>query len=106
MEAQFGMATMCRWGSLLTAAEYGLSETEYLELMMPTNGNIATEISIQNGLFNFSTFSMIRRKMSKLYSQIITILFRISDSLVIEHTQLLLPLKESSIVIMCLLRKK
>jgi len=66
MEAQFGLKAMTRLGSVLTAAEFGLSEPEMLELLMPTSGSSSAELSLFEGVFNFSSFTMVCRKMRHL----------------------------------------
>lgn len=53
---------------MLSCAEYGLTETEYLELLMPTS-NIEGFISLEDANFNFSTFCSVRRKMGPLLQE-------------------------------------
>ncbi|XP_039293837.1 NACHT domain- and WD repeat-containing protein 1 [Nilaparvata lugens] len=55
-----GSTAMARLSSLLTISEFGLSETELLELLMPTSGDV---LELTDGLFNFSTFCSVLRKM-------------------------------------------
>ncbi|XP_075232823.1 NACHT domain- and WD repeat-containing protein 1 isoform X2 [Lycorma delicatula] len=63
LEEYFGNPAITRVGSLLCASEFGLSETELLELLMPTSGAYSSVLSLSDGHFNFSTFSTVHRKM-------------------------------------------
>lgn len=65
METFLGKAAMARLGCMLTATEYGLCETEILELLMPTTEGTSCVLNLSDGYFNFSTFCNTRRKMSK-----------------------------------------
>lgn len=65
MEQLFGNNAMSRLGSMLTASEFGLSETELLELLMPTSGQYSSVLNLNEGLFNFSSMCTAKRKMSK-----------------------------------------
>jgi NACHT domain- and WD repeat-containing protein len=64
IEKRFGKLGMARLATYITAAEYGLTETECLELLMPTYNSEAFINSV-DGDFNFSTFRSIRNQMSK-----------------------------------------
>ncbi|RZF35450.1 hypothetical protein LSTR_LSTR014142 [Laodelphax striatellus] len=55
-----GSTAMARLSSQLTIAEFGLSETELLELLMPTSGDV---LELSDGFFNFSTLCSVLRKM-------------------------------------------
>lgn len=62
LEAEFGRPAVARLGALLSAAQYGLTETEYLELLMPTSSSTAV-IRLEDGNFNFSSLCSVRRRM-------------------------------------------
>ncbi|KAG8294047.1 hypothetical protein J6590_003213 [Homalodisca vitripennis] len=79
MEAQFGRKALTRLGSMLTASEFGLSEPELLELLMPTSGSSTAELSLDDGYFNFSTFSMVRRKMKLDPEHIVAVVREFTD---------------------------
>lgn len=63
-EKRFGKKGFSRLATYLTCTEYGLTETEFLELLMPTDDSDAL-IQTAEGDFNFSTFRTIRNKMSE-----------------------------------------
>lgn len=46
-------------GSFLACTEYGISETEILELIMPTGGD--EPLLLEDGHFNFATWCLVRR---------------------------------------------
>ncbi|XP_015433312.1 PREDICTED: NACHT domain- and WD repeat-containing protein 1 [Dufourea novaeangliae] len=48
-----------RIGAILASTEYGLSETEILEMIMPTGGD--SPLLLEDGKFNFATWSLVRR---------------------------------------------
>jgi len=50
--------------SYITCSEYGLSETELLELLMPTD-DPESLIETKNGHFSFATFKKIHREMGE-----------------------------------------
>lgn len=64
MEIEFGKVGFSRFTTYLTCAEYGLSETEFLELLMPIS-NCDAFLDTRAGDFNFSTFRTLRNRMSK-----------------------------------------
>lgn len=63
-EYNYGYLGFSRLASYLTLSEYGLTETELLELLMPIDDQEAL-LSTQNGHFNFSTFKKWHLEMSK-----------------------------------------
>lgn len=65
MEMTYGKICFGRLASLITCSEYGLSETELLELLMPTDDPEKLIESI-NGNVNFSSFAQIRNEMGKV----------------------------------------
>lgn len=65
MEMTYGRICFSRLASLITCSEYGLSETELLELLMPTDDPEKLIESI-NGNVNFSSFAQIRNEMGKV----------------------------------------
>ncbi|XP_017773696.1 PREDICTED: NACHT domain- and WD repeat-containing protein 1 [Nicrophorus vespilloides] len=65
LESLFGKPAVARLSALLTCSEYGFTETELLEILMPTSSNVSV-ISLENANFNFSTFCTIRRNMKPL----------------------------------------
>lgn len=64
LERDFGVKAFGRLATYLTCTEYGLTETELLELLMPIQNSEAI-IDSSQGDFNFSTFRHIRNRMSK-----------------------------------------
>lgn len=62
LERLVGLKAANRIGSLLACTEYGLSETEILELIMPTGGD--GPLVLSSGQFNFATWSLVRRTMN------------------------------------------
>lgn len=64
LEKRFGRKGMSRLATYLTCSEYGLTETELLELLMPTQ-NCEALLNTEEGCFNFSTFRSIRNQMSE-----------------------------------------
>lgn len=64
MEMTYGKICFGRLASLITCSEYGLSETELLELLMPTDDPDKLIESL-NGNFNFSSFAQVRNEMGK-----------------------------------------
>lgn len=64
LEQRFGRKGLSRLATYLTCSEYGLNETELLELLMPTQNSEAL-IDTHEGAFNFSTFRSIRNQMSE-----------------------------------------
>lgn len=66
IEQQFGEKGFGRLATLITCSEYGLTETELLELLMPIQNSEAL-IETADGAFNFSSFRCIRNRMGELY---------------------------------------
>lgn len=64
LEERFGKSGVKRLATYITCAEYGFSEFELLELLMPTYNSDAF-IDTHEGDFNFSTFKSIRICMGK-----------------------------------------
>lgn len=64
LEEEFGKECISRLGAFISCSEYGLTETEFLELLMPTS-NIEAIISLDTANFNFSSLCSVRRKMGK-----------------------------------------
>lgn len=65
LEASFGGAKgFGRLATYLSCTEYGLTETELLELLMPISNSEAL-LDTSQGDFNFSTFRCIRNQMSE-----------------------------------------
>ncbi|ETN64158.1 hypothetical protein AND_004106 [Anopheles darlingi] len=62
MEQRFGVKGFSRLAVYITCSEYGLTETELLELLMPTQ-DADVVIDSREGDFNFSTFRSIRNQM-------------------------------------------
>ncbi|PNF24563.1 hypothetical protein B7P43_G05388 [Cryptotermes secundus] len=65
LEDLFGRVAVARLASFLTCSEFGLSETELLELLMPTSNSAAT-LKLSSGNYNFSTLCAVRRRMKPL----------------------------------------
>lgn len=65
LECEFGKIGFSRLATYITCTEYGLSETEFLELLMPIH-NSEAYIESREGDFNFSSFRVLRNRMSKL----------------------------------------
>lgn len=64
LESRFGKEAFARLARYLTCAEFGLTETELLELLMPTS-NLDALINLEDGDFNFSTLCAAKRQMGK-----------------------------------------
>ena len=64
LEQRFGQKGFSRLATLLTCSEYGLTETELLELLMPTHNSEAL-LDSHEGAFNFSSFRSIRNQMGE-----------------------------------------
>ncbi|XP_073845418.1 protein qui-1 isoform X1 [Musca autumnalis] len=65
LEARYGRKGFARLASYLTLSEFGLSETELLELLMPIDDPEA-QIETGKGNFCFSSFKKIHKEMSFL----------------------------------------
>lgn len=64
-EQRFGLKAVSRLASYISVSEFGLTETELLELLMPTTGDFGAPLSLEEGNFNFSTFCTAKKTMSK-----------------------------------------
>ncbi|XP_011298627.1 NACHT and WD repeat domain-containing protein 1 [Fopius arisanus] len=62
LDKLIGKKAASRIGALLACTEYGLSETEILEFIMPTGGD--GPLMLSSGQFNFSTWCLVRRNLS------------------------------------------
>jgi hypothetical protein len=67
LEGLYGRLAIARLASFLTCTEFGLSETELLELLMPTT-NSAASLTLSSGNYNFSTLCAVRRRMGELHA--------------------------------------
>lgn len=65
MEGAWGRVAMGRLAGYLACTEYGLSETELLELLMPTAQSSPAPLLLEHGHFNFSTFCRVRRSLGE-----------------------------------------
>ena len=61
LQEQFGEEAICRFSSFVTISEFGLSETEMLELLMPTTGGIDCVLRLEDGYFNFATYAVVKK---------------------------------------------
>ncbi|KAJ9583451.1 hypothetical protein L9F63_022204, partial [Diploptera punctata] len=66
LESLYGRLAVSRLAGFLTCSEFGLSETELLELLMPTSNSSAT-LTLSSGNYNFSTLCAVRRRMGFLF---------------------------------------
>ncbi|KAK7595341.1 hypothetical protein V9T40_013166 [Parthenolecanium corni] len=69
LQEQFGEEAICRFASFVTISEFGLSETEMLELLMPTSGAIDCVLRLEDGYFNFSTYAVVKRAFSNIMTE-------------------------------------
>ncbi|XP_055839533.1 protein qui-1 isoform X2 [Episyrphus balteatus] len=67
-EERYGKKAFGRLAAYITCSEYGLSETELLELLMPCD-NPEMFIEIEKGNFNFSSLKKIRNEMKFLFRE-------------------------------------
>nr|XP_036226005.1 NACHT domain- and WD repeat-containing protein 1 isoform X1 [Bactrocera oleae]XP_036226006.1 NACHT domain- and WD repeat-containing protein 1 isoform X1 [Bactrocera oleae] len=65
LEACYGRKCLARLAGYITCSEFGLSETELLELLMPTE-DPEMFVDTERGNFNFSTFKQIHNDMKFL----------------------------------------
>ncbi|XP_016984916.1 uncharacterized protein LOC108048641 isoform X2 [Drosophila rhopaloa] len=65
LERHYGRQAVSGLAAYITCSEYGLSETELLELLMPTD-DPESLIETKNGHFSFATFKKIHREMDLL----------------------------------------
>lgn len=61
LEEIFTKAAVSRLSSLITCSQYGLTETELLEILMPTSNSEAA-IHVEDANFNFSSLCSSRRR--------------------------------------------
>ncbi|XP_049942860.1 protein qui-1 [Schistocerca serialis cubense] len=66
LEEQVGRLAVSRLAAFLTATEFGLCETELLELLMPTTGGA---LCLAAGHFSFSSMCAVRRRMGDLLQE-------------------------------------
>lgn len=64
LEKTFCKEAISRLATLITCSEYGLTETEILEILMPISESEAV-ISIEDANFNFSSLCSVKRKLGK-----------------------------------------
>lgn len=67
-ERRFGLKAVSRLASYVSVSEFGLTETELLELLMPTTGEFGAPLHLEDGNFNFSTFCMAKKTISKKHT--------------------------------------
>ncbi|XP_030746307.1 NACHT domain- and WD repeat-containing protein 1 [Sitophilus oryzae] len=65
LEKLYGKEAISRLASLITCSEYGLTEIEILEILMPTSDSEAI-ISIKDAKFNFSSLCSVKQKLAPL----------------------------------------
>lgn len=63
LEKLIGERAANRIGAILASTEYGLSETEILEVVMPTGGD--GPLALNDGFFNFSTWCLVKRTFNE-----------------------------------------
>lgn len=68
VEERFGKKGVAKLSTYINCTEYGLTETEFLELLMPIQDS-ESNLDTHCGEFNFSSFRTIRNDMSKLLTQ-------------------------------------
>lgn len=66
LEERFGEKGISRLATYVTCTQYGLTETELLELLMPIHNSEAS-IETSDGFFNFSSFRCVLNAMGKRY---------------------------------------
>ncbi|KRF80475.1 uncharacterized protein Dvir_GJ22444, isoform E [Drosophila virilis] len=64
LEQLYGRQAVASLAAYITCSEYGLTETELLELLMPTD-DPESLIETQNGHFSFASFKKIHKQMDK-----------------------------------------
>ncbi|XP_068081226.1 protein qui-1 [Anabrus simplex] len=65
LESRYGRLAISRLASFLSCTEFGLSETELLELLMPT-ANSSPTLVLSAGQYNFSSLCAVRHRMAPL----------------------------------------
>lgn len=63
-EQLYGTKAVSRLASYISVSEFGLTETELLELLMPTTGDFGAPLNLEDGNFNFSTFCTAKKTIS------------------------------------------
>lgn len=66
IEGRFGLKGWSRLATYITCAEYGLTETELLELLMPIHNSEAM-IETTDGSFNFSSFRCLLNHIGEIF---------------------------------------
>lgn len=64
LEEKYSAPAVSKLATLISCSEYGLTETELLELLMPTNSS-EDVIELSDGNFNFSSFCVVKQDMGK-----------------------------------------
>ncbi|XP_030246906.1 NACHT domain- and WD repeat-containing protein 1 isoform X2 [Drosophila navojoa] len=64
LEQQYGRQAVASLAAYITCSEYGLTETELLELLMPTD-DPESLIDTHNGHFSFASFKKIHKQMDQ-----------------------------------------
>ncbi|XP_034478202.1 NACHT domain- and WD repeat-containing protein 1 [Drosophila innubila] len=64
LEQDYGRQAVASLAAYITCSEYGLTETELLELLMPTD-DPESQIDTQSGHFSFASFKKIHSQMDK-----------------------------------------
>lgn len=75
-EYNYGYLGFSLLASYLTLSEYGLTEIELLELLMPIDDPAAL-LSTQNGHFSFSTFKKIHLEMGKYFIPFLNVITKL-----------------------------
>ncbi|VVC25017.1 Hypothetical protein CINCED_3A014644 [Cinara cedri] len=65
-ELVYGLKAVKRLASYISVSEFGLTETELLELLMPTTGDFGAPLNLDDGNFNFSTFCTVKKTIMPL----------------------------------------
>lgn len=65
LEQHYGRHAVASLAAYITCSEYGLTETELLELLMPTD-DPESQIDTHNGQFSFASFKKIHSQMGEL----------------------------------------
>ncbi|XP_047019975.1 protein qui-1 isoform X2 [Helicoverpa zea] len=68
LEVVFGSKAFSKLASYITCSEFGLTELELLELLMPTSNSDAV-ITLKEANFNFSTICVAKNMMKNLISE-------------------------------------
>lgn len=84
MEQRFGVKGFSKLAIYITCSEYGLTETEFLELLMPIQDSEAL-IDSREGGFNFSTFRTARNAMSTCFVNSSHLLHKTTNLMIFFH---------------------